>query len=79
MQRTIFPSITAQVIRDEAQLTILETGKHLPFMVRRVYMISDCIPKLERGLHAHKKTVQAIFCIAGSIDLMLDDGILVPV
>lgn len=74
MQRTIFPSISAQVVRDEAQLSILEVGKQLPFEVRRIYTISDCIPKLERGLHAHKKTVQAIFCVVGSIDLILDDG-----
>lgn len=71
----LFPRITAQTICDDGVLTIWEKGKQLPFSVKRVYTIDHCIPKLIRGHHAHKETFQVLFCLRGSVDLLLDDGI----
>ena len=71
-----FPAIITQTIHDDGILSILEVGKQLPFIVKRIYTIDKCIPNLDRGHHAHKKTRQAIFCLRGSIDLELDNGVI---
>jgi hypothetical protein len=56
-------------------LCILETQKHVPFDIKRVYYINHlehCVS--ERGKHAHRELCQVIFCISGSFTLTLDDG-----
>lgn len=46
-------------------LTVIE--KDLPFKIKRVYYIYKCDGSV-RGNHMHKKTIQAIVCIKGSVD-----------
>lgn len=55
-------------------LTAIE-GKDVPFPIQRAYTVSG-VPdaSLTRGLHAHKKTDQALFVIQGALTLVLDDG-----
>ena len=56
-------------------LIIAETGKHIPFDIKRVYYITNTDERESaRGMHAHKKTDQVIFCLKGSFLLALDDG-----
>lgn len=61
-------------IFDDCYLYFAQTPDHIPFKIKRVYYIANANPKLPRGLHAHRKTRQIIFCIQGSIKLTLDDG-----
>ena len=59
----------------DGSLNIMETHKHIPFDIKRVYYINHlehCVS--ERGQHAHKQLKQVIFCISGSFVLKLDDG-----
>lgn len=74
MKRTIRRDIRLPSIYDDAYLSFLESERHVPFQIKRVYVIYKCLPGLDRGHHAHKKTHQAIFCLQGSFDLFLDDG-----
>jgi len=67
-------SNTLPTIYDDAYLSFLEEKRHVPFSIKRLYFIYSCLPHLDRGHHAHKKTHQAIFCLQGSFDLFLDDG-----
>ena len=46
-------------------LTVIE--KEVPFKIKRVYYIYECDGSV-RGNHMHKKTIQAIVCIKGSVD-----------
>jgi dTDP-4-dehydrorhamnose 3,5-epimerase-like enzyme len=57
-------------------LGILENNKHVPFDIKRVYFIYNLINHEDavRGKHAHKKLKQALFCISGSCDIIVDDG-----
>ena len=57
------------------QLFVLENGKEIPFLVKRVYYITgvDDIT-IERGFHAHKKLYQVMFCTGGSCEVTLDNG-----
>jgi dTDP-4-dehydrorhamnose 3,5-epimerase-like enzyme len=57
-------------------LGILEKGKNIPFEIKRVYYINNLFAheNVARGKHAHKKLEQALFCVNGSCDIVIDDG-----
>ena len=61
-------------IKDEGILCFMEGLNHVPFPIKRVYFIYDVIKNAVRGKHAHKKTKQVIFCVNGSITIILDNG-----
>jgi dTDP-4-dehydrorhamnose 3,5-epimerase-like enzyme len=55
-------------------LTFVESGRHIPFDIRRVYYVYDIPGGSERGGHAHKTLHEFIFAVSGSFDIHLDDG-----
>ena len=55
-------------------LTFVETNRHIPFDIRRVYYLYDVPGGAERGGHAHKALHQLIIAMSGSFDIHLDDG-----
>jgi len=55
-------------------LTFIETGRHIPFEIRRVYYLYDVPGGGERGGHAHKELSQLIVAMSGSFDVILSDG-----
>lgn len=61
-------------IFDDCYLYFAQVSDHIPFSIKRVYYITKAQTNLPRGLHAHKKNQQVIFCISGSVKLVLDDG-----
>ncbi len=75
----IIPTKLSQIfeipkITDEGYLCFMEEGAHIPFPIARVYYIFDVIKNAVRGRHAHRKTKQILFCIQGSITIVLDNG-----
>ena len=52
----------------------LETGKEIPFEIRRVYYIYDTLTDVHRGYHAHKKLKQLLLCVCGQCTILLDNG-----
>jgi dTDP-4-dehydrorhamnose 3,5-epimerase-like enzyme len=55
-------------------LTFIEEGHHVPFKIKRVYYLYDVPGGAERGGHAHKELHQLIVALAGSFDVLVDDG-----
>jgi hypothetical protein len=55
-------------------LTFIESSRHVPFSVQRVYYLYDVPGGAERGGHAHKQLQQLIIALSGSFDVVLDDG-----
>jgi dTDP-4-dehydrorhamnose 3,5-epimerase-like enzyme len=55
-------------------LTFIEGGKHIPFIIKRVYYLYDVPGGAERGGHAHRELQQLIIAMSGSFDVVLDDG-----
>ena len=55
-------------------LVAVETGREIPFEIKRVFYIFDTAEKVERGFHAHKTLKQVLICLTGSCTLVLDDG-----
>ncbi|HLA88744.1 MAG TPA: FdtA/QdtA family cupin domain-containing protein, partial [Anaerolineales bacterium] len=55
-------------------LTFVESKRHLPFEIKRVYYLYDVPGGATRAGHAHKTLQQVLIAIAGSFDVLLDDG-----
>jgi dTDP-4-dehydrorhamnose 3,5-epimerase-like enzyme len=55
-------------------LTFVESNRHVPFDIKRVYYLYDVPGGSERGGHAHKALTQLIVAMAGSFDVRIDDG-----
>ena len=56
-------------------LTFIESVRHIPFDIKRVYYLYDVPGGAERGGHGHMILQQFIIAISGSFDVILDDGI----
>ena len=55
-------------------LTFIESDRHVPFNIKRVYYLYDVPGGAERGGHAHIKLEEFIIAMLGSFDVVLDDG-----
>lgn len=55
-------------------LTFVESNRHIPFSIQRVYYLYDVPGGSERGGHAHKALHQLIIAVSGSFDIHLNDG-----
>ena len=64
------------IVHDQrGNLTVVESGRSIPFDFKRVYYLYDVPGGSERGGHAHKKLHQLIIAMSGSFDVVLDDGL----
>lgn len=55
-------------------LSFVEARVHIPFAFERIYYLYDLPEGAERGAHAHKALHQLMIPMAGSFDVVLDDG-----
>jgi hypothetical protein len=56
-------------------LSVIESGRQVPFDIQRIYYLYDIPPMAERAGHAHRELSQVFIAISGSFDLHLDDGV----
>jgi dTDP-4-dehydrorhamnose 3,5-epimerase-like enzyme len=67
--------ITLPKIADvRGNLSYLEGGRHIPFVIRRAYWIYDVPGGALRGGHAYHKLEEFIIAVSGSFDVVVDDG-----
>lgn len=55
-------------------LTVIESGRHVPFVFRRVFYLYDVPGGANRAGHALKTCEQFLIAMSGSFDVTLDDG-----
>lgn len=55
-------------------LTVGEAARHVPFDVRRFFVISAVPDENMRGEHAHRKLHQFLVCLTGRVTAEVDDG-----
>lgn len=55
-------------------LTFIESDRHVPFAIQRVFYLYDVPTEESRGAHAHHTLNQLIICLSGSFDVEVDDG-----
>jgi len=63
------------IIHDpRGNLTFAESGRHVPFDIKRVYYLYDVPGGATRAGHGHKQLHQLVIAMSGSFDIALDDG-----
>lgn len=75
MAKKLAKIIEAPVVATDGSLCQLQYLDQIPFKIERVYFIYGVSEGAVRGAHTHKETEQALFCIQGSINIILDDGV----
>lgn len=58
----------------QGNLAFAEGESHVPFPIARVFFVYDVPGEAVRGGHAHRSLEQAVFCLAGRLDVVVDDG-----
>ncbi|MCU1293707.1 MAG: WxcM domain protein C-terminal domain protein [Bryobacterales bacterium] len=56
------------------QLSYAEIGQHVPFEVKRFFLVYGVAGKEVRGEHAHRNLRQFLVCVHGECSVMADDG-----
>jgi acetyltransferase-like isoleucine patch superfamily enzyme/dTDP-4-dehydrorhamnose 3,5-epimerase-like enzyme len=57
------------------QLSFGEAGRHVPFLVKRYFLVFGVSSEYLRGEHAHKTLHQFLVCVRGRCHLVADDGV----
>lgn len=55
-------------------LSFAEVGRHLPFEVKRLFLVYGVPSKEVRGEHAHRQLHQFLLCVNGACSLIADNG-----
>jgi hypothetical protein len=55
-------------------LSFIESHKHIPFMIKRVFYLYDVPAGESRAGHALRECQQFIIAVSGSFDVIVDDG-----
>lgn len=63
-----------KTVDPRGNLTFLESSRHVPFDIKRIYYLYDVPAGANRGAHAHRKLAQLFVPLSGSFDIHLDDG-----
>ncbi len=63
-----------RVTDGRGNLTFLESGRHVPFEIKRVYYLYDVPGGAMRAGHAHKALHQVLIAMSGSFNVTVDDG-----
>jgi dTDP-4-dehydrorhamnose 3,5-epimerase-like enzyme len=57
------------------KLTFIESFRHVPFDIKRVYYLYDVPTAATRAGHAHKELEQVLIAVSGSFTVLIDDSI----
>ena len=63
-----------RIVDPRGNLTFVEGDVHVPFPVQRVFYLYDVPGGESRGGHAHRALHQLVIAVAGSFDMIVDDG-----
>jgi dTDP-4-dehydrorhamnose 3,5-epimerase-like enzyme len=64
----------ASNVDPRGSLTAIEEGAHVPFPIRRVFLVHDVDSGAPRGGHAHLDTDQVLVAVHGELDVHVTDG-----
>lgn len=63
-----------KIVDPRGNLSVIEGDLTIPFDIKRVFYLYDVPADSERGGHAHHNACQLMIAVAGSFDVVLDDG-----
>lgn len=59
---------------NRGSLSVVEAAQHIPFEIQRVFYLYDVPPGQQRAGHALRTCHQFLIAVAGSFDVVVDDG-----
>jgi dTDP-4-dehydrorhamnose 3,5-epimerase-like enzyme len=62
------------VANPQGNLVFAEAETHIPFPIARVFHVYDIPVEAARGGHAHFELEEVVFCLAGGLEMVVDDG-----
>jgi hypothetical protein len=67
--------IELPVVADpQGNLVFAEGENHIPFSIARVFYVYEVPRAARRGGHSHRNLEEAVFCISGRLEMVVDDG-----
>jgi len=63
-----------KILDERGNLSFAEEFKHVPFKIKRTYLIYDVPGGEIRGSHAYRENQEFIIALSGSFDILLHDG-----
>jgi dTDP-4-dehydrorhamnose 3,5-epimerase-like enzyme len=63
-----------KILDERGNLTFVEGKRHVPFGIARIFYLYDVPAGASRGAHAHRENHQVLICLAGGLDVEVDDG-----
>lgn len=66
--------VLPKIMDERGNLTYVEGNNHIPFSIKRTYLIYDVPGGEIRGSHAYKELDEVIISLSGCFDLVVDDG-----
>ncbi len=63
-----------KILDARGNLSFLESARHIPFPIKRVYWIYDVPGSEIRGSHAFKRQHEVLIALSGSFDISLHNG-----
>ena len=63
-----------KILDERGNLSFAEEFKHVPFKIKRTYLIYDVPGGEIRGSHAYRENQEFIIALSGSFDVLLHDG-----
>jgi dTDP-4-dehydrorhamnose 3,5-epimerase-like enzyme len=63
------------ITNPQGNLVFAEAEAHVPFPIARSFCVYDIPAGAARGGHAHYRLEEVVFCVVGSLEMVLDDGI----
>jgi len=63
-----------KILERRGNLTFIESLRHIPFDIKRVYYLYDVPGGASRGGHAHRRLQQFVIAASGSFTVVTDNG-----
>jgi len=63
------------IVEETGELGVIEYGKEMGFVVKRIFYLRNIKENATRGLHSHKELKQIIVCLNGAFTLELNNGL----
>jgi hypothetical protein len=63
-----------EILDARGNLSFIESGRPIPFVISRVYWVYDVPGGETRGGHAYRALQEFMVALSGSFDVVLDDG-----
>ena len=64
-----------KILDNRGNLSVIESENHIPFIIKRTYLIYDVPGGEVRGGHAFFEQKEMIVALSGSLDIIVFDGV----